>query len=242
MKTHCLQSTTVFILLVMSGCSVSNPAQPAIHETSSVGLAAVSTTLASGSPAWSANLNAGSQETEPAQQMALCKLFDEFNTWQPPPGETNPIKAAAAPRVKEPDWNTKMHDIMGEGAFVDWKGVLHSFAVVPNKEISITVDLPSCGSFSTTSGGSNHHYGFKLQSTQPKLGSEISNALSTMQFGDNVTISGKMFYWKKFYVPLHYGGDDFNNDLWPAEYHPDIGKRITFGGHFFVVRFDKISK
>jgi hypothetical protein len=63
-----------------------------------------------------------------------------------------------------------------------------------------------------------------------------------MQFGDNVTISGKMFYWKKFYVPLHYGGDDFNNDLWPAEYHPDIGKRITFGGHFFVVRFDKISK
>jgi hypothetical protein len=189
-------------------------------------------------------ISAGTADAGPSRQEQLCKLFDEFNRWQPPPGESNPIKAASAPPYKEPDWNTKMHDIMGDGAFVNWKGKLHVFNVVANREISILVDLPcpAVTSFITVPDVRNTHYHFKIRSTQPKLGSEISNALSTMQPGDTVTISGTLLYWNGFYVPAEYETDDMRNALWPSEYHPDIGKRIAFGGHHFVVRFDKIFK
>jgi hypothetical protein len=58
----------------------------------------------------------------PEQETQLCRLFDEFNHWQPPAGSSNPIKAANAPPIKEPDWKGKMHAIMGDsGAFTNWK-------------------------------------------------------------------------------------------------------------------------
>lgn len=176
----------------------------------------------------------------PVQEVQLCQLFDEFDHWQPPRQDSNPIKQATAPPIKEPDWQKRMNEIMGDGSFTDWKAKLHYLGVV-NGEVDVIIDIP-CAQFVAVPAGRNPYRGFTVRSTRPKVGSDLSNVLSAMTPQDLVTISGTLLLWKGLYLPADCLESNLEWELWPAVYHPDIGKRIVSGGHSFAVHFYKISR
>lgn len=173
------------------------------------------------------------------QQLALCKLNDDYLSWQAPPPETNPIKIATAPPVKEPDWNGRLQAILGDGTFTDWKVVLYS--MIPNEYREVWVNVHyTCPAgkvgilqidLSTSSPDRSPwpHPQSKFPATSPKLGSDFSNLLSNSKQGDTLTVSGTIFSGPR------YGGFPF-----PTTYTP-IGRQNR-AAREFVVRFDKMSK
>jgi len=193
----------------------------------------------------------------PDQQSQLCNLFAEFDRYQPPYQDPNPIKQATAPPLREPDWNAKMHAIMGDsGVFTDWKGEA-DFSVNQSYKparINLSVSIPSvsrpCATLMTDQGngwgwGSGPHIN---TNTAPIVGSEISNVLSTMnQQHQPVTVSGAMFYWKGMYLPSFYSQKDLYEQIWgtvryDSEPSGIVRYVVIHGGRSFVVRIDKIVK
>jgi hypothetical protein len=193
----------------------------------------------------------------PDQQSQLCNLFAEFDRYKPPYQDPNPIKQATAPPLREPDWNAKMHAIMGDsGVFTDWKGEA-DFSVNQSYKparINLSVSVPSfgrpCAILMTDQGngwgwGSGSHIN---TNTAPIVGSDISNVLSTMnQQHQPVTVSGAMFYWKGMYLPSSYGQKDLYEQIWGVvRYDSEPSGIVRYvvipGGRRFVVRIDKIAK
>ncbi len=58
------------------------------------------------------------------QQIELCKLNDEFLNWHAPPPETNTIRMATAAPTREPDWNGRLQNILGDGIFINWNVII----------------------------------------------------------------------------------------------------------------------
>jgi len=174
------------------------------------------------------------------QQVQLCKLNDDFVHWEPPPPETNAIKRATAGPVREPDWNGRLQSILGDGTFTNWKVMLYSLMVNDHREISINVHyvcrLPGREvwiSLFTTSVDRIPwpHQRSAIPPSDPKVGSDISNLLSTMKQGDSATVSGKIFYERRYVGDL----------LFPTVYDLRIGRQ-NMGARNLSVRFDKMSR
>jgi hypothetical protein len=189
------------------------------------------------SPAPSTNAASGSGLTD--QQVQLCKLNHDFLNWQPPPQETNTIKMATAGPIREPDWNGKLQTILGDGTFTDWRAVIYSTLVNQYREVGVNVHFtcPEANGHEITLTTTSvdripwPHFRSAVPSSDVKIGSDISNLLSTMNQGDSVTVSGKIFYERRYVGDL----------LFPTVYDLRIGRQ-NMGASNLSVRFDKMSK
>lgn len=163
----------------------------------------------------------------PAQEVQLCNLIKEHDHWTPPPRDPNPIRAANTPPVQEPDWNAKLHALMGDGTFTDWKGTINFYVHHP-PAVEVSFILPCASNGGLVTDVNTFTFGTEQirVDTNLKLGSPLANVLSTMNHnGGSVMVSGVMLDWHGIYLPGH----GFV-PLDPKEWHT-----------VFVARFDKIA-
>jgi len=176
-----------------------------------------------------------------SQQIALCKLNDEFLNWHAPPPETNTIRMATAAPTREPDWNGRLQNILGDGMFTNWNVIIYSFLVNEYKEISINVEfvcpvgiVSNQFRIKLSTSAFDHmpwpHQRSKFPPTDPKLGSEFSNFLSARKPGDKIQVSGKIFFERRY----------LDQPLFPVTY--PVAGRQSMGAQNLVVRFDKMTR
>jgi len=174
------------------------------------------------------------------QQAQLCKLNDDYLNWQAPPPQKNPIKLATAPAVREPDWNGRLKNILGDGTFTNWNVVIYSMMVNEYKEVSINMQF-RCPKgvvrneiwVNLNTNPFDHiawpHERSRFPPTDPKLGSTITNFLSASKQGDSIFASGKILY-----------GPPYAGLPFPTIYSPN--GRQSLGARNLVVRFDRMAK